>query len=265
MKEKNSTLSVKENLENILQSRLGGNMVGVELSHEDYRTAIDRALRIYRQRAANSTEEAMCFMTLKKGEQVYILPKEITLVQKVYRQGLVKGWGLSGVPSSQASMVDPLALSFSNVYLLRGFGNQNGGIAGNLLTMELYSDFLKVSGRMSGTEMPFIWDERSHKITFSEMFRADEDIVLHVWKEVDDDALIESKYSGPWIEDYSLATCKELLGIARRRYSNYNGAGGSFSLDGENLINEAKEEKEKLIQDIGNYTEGSIPPMIVIG
>jgi hypothetical protein len=55
------------------------------------------------------------------------------------------------------------------------------------------------------------------------------------------------------IRDYALACAKEVLGRVRSKWRDIPVVGGSTSLDGETLLSEAKEEKEKLEEKIMEY------------
>lgn len=58
-----------------------------------------------------------------------------------------------------------------------------------------------------------------------------------------------------WVKDYSLAVAKEMLGRIRSKYNSYPSPTGEVSLDGERLLEEAKEEKEKLKEALLNYAQ----------
>lgn len=53
-----------------------------------------------------------------------------------------------------------------------------------------------------------------------------------------------------WVKQYTLATSKEILGRIRRKFSEVPIPDGVVTLDGEMLLSEAKEEKDKLILEL---------------
>tara|TARA_Y100001938_G_scaffold135074_1_gene196308 strand:- start:119 stop:1288 length:1170 start_codon:yes stop_codon:yes gene_type:complete len=53
-----------------------------------------------------------------------------------------------------------------------------------------------------------------------------------------------------WIRKYTLALCKELLGIIRSKYSSVPIPGAEATLDGETLRSEASEEKTALVEQL---------------
>lgn len=53
-----------------------------------------------------------------------------------------------------------------------------------------------------------------------------------------------------WVRQYTLALCKELLGMIRSKFSSVPIPGGELTLDGGDLKSSAKEEKDKLRTDL---------------
>ena len=60
-----------------------------------------------------------------------------------------------------------------------------------------------------------------------------------------------------WIRKYTLALCKELLGIIRSKYSSVPIPGAEATLDGETLRSEASEEKTTLVEQLREMLEQS--------
>ena len=67
---------LKQELTDHIYTRLGGDMVDVELDPRHYDLAIQRALSKYRQRSENSVEESYAVLELVPEQQTYIMPQE---------------------------------------------------------------------------------------------------------------------------------------------------------------------------------------------
>jgi len=72
---------------------------------------------------------------------------------------------------------------------------------------------------------------------------------------VDEDSNIEeyneSLYDRTWILDYATALSKISLGLIRRKFASFNSIGNtSISLDGDMLVSEGQQEKEKLEEEL---------------
>jgi len=53
-----------------------------------------------------------------------------------------------------------------------------------------------------------------------------------------------------WIRQFTLANCKELLGQVRSKFGSVPIAGGDLTLNGTDLLGQAKEEKDQLRTDL---------------
>lgn len=90
---------------------------------------------------------------------------------------------------------------------------------------------------------------------------------LHIWPKPESNSesvLLEFRAFDPntlhhayksWLQRYALAEAKEVLGQIRSKYQTLPGPGGGTSLNGEQLIKEAKEDKELLMIELGETIE----------
>jgi len=69
-----------------------------------------------------------------------------------------------------------------------------------------------------------------------------------------------SAYDHELLKRYALASAREVLGLIRRKYSRIPGADGDQQLDGDQLVQEAREDMEKLDEEIRK----SCYPMAII-
>ena len=243
--------SIREQLEDIILGNLTGYIVDNELQHDGFQLAIDMALQTYRRYSTNSLEEAIIAFTLRQGQQNYRMPDEIAEVMKAYRQITSRGMGFA---NAMGYSMSPGFFGPMNLYRI---DSGIGGFSGILTTYESYSEYIKTAAKMMGSELAIIWQPQTHNMYVSENIRCDEEILLHVWKELSDEH---------WIIDYATAHAKELCGLARRKFGDAGlGPDGSAKLDGSNLISEAKTRKDELIKELRNNTDGSYPPFPIIG
>jgi hypothetical protein len=59
-----------------------------------------------------------------------------------------------------------------------------------------------------------------------------------------------------WIADYCLAICKEIVGQVRSKMKIIPIPGNELTLNGEDLIAQSKDEREKLMSDLKELLEG---------
>ena len=238
-----------------VKAMLGSGMVDVELDPIHYTTAIDRALGKFRQRSSNASEESFGFITLQVDINDYILPKEVTGVRQLFRRsiGSRTGGGDGG------SLFEPFNLAYSNTYLLTS--TNMGGLA----TYYAFASYQKQVGKMFGTDINFTFNSTTKKLTIMQRPRGEEEVLVWMYNYRPDFNLLQDQYAGQWLKDYSLATCKLMLGEAREKFGTIASPQGGTTLNGSALKAEAKAEMDMLEQDLINYKEGGTPLTFVIG
>ena len=62
------------------------------------------------------------------------------------------------------------------------------------------------------------------------------------------------------MQEGALTYAKEILGRIRSKYQNVPGVGGGVVMDGQQLLQEAREDRQKWFEDL-IYKFGDIPPI----
>lgn len=240
---------------NYCKTMLGDGMVDVELDPAHYNTAIDRALAKFRQRSSNAVEESFGFLTIQVDVNEYILPKEVMNVRQLFRRsiGSRSGGGEGG------TLFEPFNLAYSNTYLLAS--SNMGGLA----TYYAFASYQKQVGKMFGSDINFTFNKTTKLLTIMQRPRAEEELLLWLYNHRPDFNLLQDPQAGQWLKDYSLATCKLMLGEAREKFNSISSPQGSTSLNGAALKGEGKAELEALEQELINYKDGGTPLTFVIG
>jgi hypothetical protein len=238
--------TAKQEVYDYVHTLLGGGMVDVELDPIHYETALKKALTRYRQRTENSVEESYLFMPTVVDQNEYILPKEVMEVRQIFRRsiGSRTGGGDGG------SVFEPFNMAYTNTYLLSS--SNMGGLA----TYDMFSQYQELVGRMFGSFIEFKWSSTTKKLTILQRPRAEETLMLYVYNYRPDEELLADYMAIQWIKDYTLATCKYMLGEAREKFATIAGPQGGTSLNGSSLKSEAQAEMEKLETEISMAQAG---------
>ena len=238
--------TMKQNVYDYVNARLGGGMIDVELDPIHYETALNKALGRFRQRSDNSVEESYVFLTCVEDQNEYTLPDEVIEVRKIYRRsiGSRTGGGDGG------SLFEPFNMAYTNTYLLSG--SKMGGLA----TYDLFSQHQELVGRMFGSFIEFKWNTTTKKLTLLQRPAASEEILLYCYNFRPDDQLLTDYLAKEWIKDYTLATCKYMLGEARSKFATIAGPAGGSTLNGDALKAEAQAEMEKLDNEVSLQVGG---------
>lgn len=237
------------------RTMLGDQMIDVELDPIHYETALNRALNKFRQRSPNSVEESYMFLTLEPNTNDYKLPEEIVNVQSVYRKAMGSKGG-----SGTGTYFEPFNSAYMNTYML------NSTNMGGLTTYFLFASYQKMVGKMFGSFIEFQWIQYSRTLRVLQKSVAEgEVIMLRCQNHRPDFVLLNDLYAKQWFLDYSLASCKLMLGEARSKFSTYAGPQGGSQLNGDALKQAATAEIEKLEKEISDLIPGGTPMTFIIG
>ena len=77
--------------------------------------------------------------------------------------------------------------------------------------------------------------------------------------------LLKDYLANQWLRDYTLATCKFMLGEARSKFATVAGPQGGSQLNGDTLKQEAQAELEKLENEVALAVSGGVGYSFVIG
>jgi len=254
--QKQQLITKKQEVYDYVNAFLGGGMIDVELDPVHYETALNKALSKYRQRSDHSVEESYLFLSMIEDQNEYILPNEVIEVRKLYRRSIGSRTGNGG----GGSLFEPFNLAFTNTYLLAG-STQMGGLA----TYDMFAGYQELVGRMFGSFMEFTWNNTNKKLTILQRPRGDEEILIFAYNYRPTLQLLDDYLASQWIKDYTLASCKYMLGEARSKFATIAGPQGGTSLNGDTLKAEAQSEMEKLEQDVSMAVAGGTGYGFLIG
>lgn len=245
----------KQEVFDYVYNLLGGGMVDVELDPVHYETALSKALNKYRQRSSNAVEESYLFLTFEIDQNEYILPREVIEVRRIHRRsiGSRTGGGDGG------TLFEPFNLAYTNTYLLAS--SNMGGVA----TYDMFAQHQELVGRMFGSFIEFAWNSTTKKLTILQRPRTKEEVLLMVYNHRPDAQILDDYQAAGWIKDYTLATCKYMLGEARSKFATIAGPQGGSALNGDALKSEAQAEMEKLEGQLMTYEAGGTGYTFIIG
>ena len=245
----------KQEVYDYVYALLGGGMVDVELDPVHYETALGKALSKFRQRSDNSVEESYMFMPTVEDQNTYVLPENVIEVRRIFRRsiGSRSGGGDGG------TLFEPFNMAYTNTYLLSS--SNMGGLA----TYDMFSQYQELVGRMFGSYIEFKWNTTTKELTMLQRPRTQETLLLLAYNYRPDEQLLTDYLASQWIKDYTVATCKFMLGEARSKFAQIAGPQGGSSLNGDALKAEATAELEKLEMDVSQQVAGGMGYGFTIG
>jgi len=239
---------IKQALFENIRLRLGGDIIDIELDPQHYEAAYNYAIKVYRQRAQNATQESYTLMTVIKNVDTYTLPSEFINVRSLFRRTV----GLETGPSSTS--FDPFSSAILNTYLLNY--NYTGGMA----TYDFYAGYVELAARMFGGYVTYTFDPVTKVLRVVRDFKGTGERIL-IWADVQrpEIVILQDPYAGVWIADYIIAILKGIIGEAREKFNTIAGPGGGTSLNGAAMKAEGKAAQEALMLELKAYVDGSQP------
>ena len=239
---------LKQALFENIRLRLGGDIIDLELDPEHYEASYNYAIKVYRQRAQNATQESYTLMTVIKNVDTYTLPQEFINVRSLFRRTV----GLETGPSS--SSFDPFSSAILNTYLLNY--NYTGGMA----TYDFYAGYVELAARMFGGYVTYTFDPVTKVLRVVRDFKGTGERIL-IWADIQrpEEVLIQDPYAGVWIADFIIAILKGIIGEAREKFGSIAGPSGGTTLNGTAMKAESAKAQEALILELKNYVDGSQP------
>jgi hypothetical protein len=252
-------ITLRQNLIRQVGLLLGGEIVDLELEQEHFDVALDVAMGRYRQRSGNSMEESFIFLDVQPDISSYRLADEVQEVRTVYRRSMAGGAG--------GASVDPFSLAFTNsIYMMQNPGGLGGGGgAGTLATYDFAMQYQSLVGRMFGRDVMFTWDASTKTLNLERRFGAVEQVALHVYNARPEDVLLGDPYALPWLREYTVAMCKQMMGEARSKFSTVAGPQGGFSLNGDAMKTEARAEMDRLEKELTDFMDQHIGMPFCVG
>jgi hypothetical protein len=136
---------------------------------------------------------------------------------------------------------------------------------GGLLTYEMYAQYQELVGRMFGSFINYNYNQSTRKLTITQRPRGEEEILIWTYNHRPDFVILEDVYANQWLKDYTLATCKMMMGEAREKFSQIAGPQGGGSLNGTAIKGEAKADIERLETELATQVTGGQGYTFIIG
>tara|TARA_R110000796_G_scaffold134271_8_gene249994 strand:- start:1109 stop:1987 length:879 start_codon:yes stop_codon:yes gene_type:complete len=222
----------EENLKDFILARLGHPVVRVELTPYQMKTCIDEAVGTMYNHAPLFSTQMATFQTTA-GQSLYKIPTYIlnNLEYVVYKKTLL----------SIQSQAGTLEFDFFIKYFQDNFLFQNFGVG----DFYLLQQNLEMTRKILGQEGSFsVLDNQYLQIEPRPV--SDFQSVIIIYRGLNSDTLHPAYRN--WIQLYSLACAKSVLGQIRGKYATVPSPGGGAKLNGDALVKEAAEEKKDLLQ-----------------
>lgn len=239
-----STVLTEEFKETVI-SLLSGTLVDVELEDTDVETAYKHAKRTFKHKGNDNLTQSFWKLSVKPKTAQYQLPSEITDVREAI------------TPKSDYSFMggDPFAMASFQETFTHGMGGSSSG--DYFYTYDLTRQIMDNNRIYTASEPSYRFDRRKKALYLMNPPRVEQEWLLDVYRESTDEEYQENL----WIINWTVAECKQILGRAYRKFGSLPTPSGESQLDGSDLVQEAQREKEQLLEEIENFTDGDADGM----
>lgn len=244
---------VRQDIRDYILNMLGAPTLPLELDEQNIDFCIDQALKIFEDYAGREYYSYHTFRTIP-GKSVYEMPPDVGLIRNVFYKEF-------GTFAFQASDLDG-AIPIEYFYPGGSYASIQGGLIdpvqpiwGRMGEWVLYKQYeqmySRVSSNLGGWE--FVGGLRHIKL-YPIPYKGQLVIVHYLQKCKDWGEVTQAMQEG------ALTYAKEILGRIRGRIKNPPGPNGGIQLDGDQLIQEAREDRQKWFEDL-IYKFGDILPI----
>lgn len=234
---------VREQIRDYIHHMLGAPTVELEFDEQNVDFCIDQALMVVEDYAPNQFYQFHKFITTP-GKSVYTMPPDVGFIREVsYKE--------TGNFAFSASDLDG-AIPVEYFYPGGSYASIQGGmidpvqpIWGRMGEWALYKGYENMYSRLSSSLGGWEFNGNSSTIKLYPIpHTATKVIVRHIQKNKDWNQVSQAMQEG------ALSYAKEILGRVRSKFATLPGPGGGIQLDGQQLLQEAKEEREKWKEDL---------------
>ena len=244
---------VREQIKEYCLHMLGAPVVKLEFDEQNLDFAVDQAMKVFEDYAGREYFSYYVFDAVP-GKSIYEMPPDIGMVRNVF----YKETGTFAFQSTDLNGAIPIEYFYPG----GAYASIQGGMIdpvqpmwGRMGEWTLYKQYeqmySRVSSNLGGWE--YIGNPNTVKL-YPVPYRVQKVIVHYMQKQKDWADVTQS------IQEGALTYIKEILGRIRSKYQSVPGAGGSVSMDGQQLLQEAREDRQKWFEDL-IYKFGDILPI----
>ena len=219
-----------------MQAQLGGNLVDVELTDDDYELAFKLAKKTYQQKGNDNFNRMFTELPVVAGTATYNLAATTQEITRIIKPSAY----FTDNPFSQAMVND----------LFSGIRNAGGG---SLATYELSAQMIENIDIYTANAASFNFNRITKTIQLLSTPAVTETWIMDTFE-----SLTDAQYRDVlWVQEWALAELKIMLGRAYSKFQALSSPTGETSIGGDIMLSEGREDKERLLEDIKLMVDGA--------
>lgn len=244
---------VREQIKEYCLHMLGAPVVKLEFDEQNLDFCVDQAMKVFEDYAGREYFSYYVFNSVP-GKSIYEMPPDVGMIRNVF----YKETGTFAFQSTDLNGAIPIEYFYPG----GAYASIQGGLIdpvqpiwGRMGEWTLYKQYeqmySRVSSNLGGWE--YIGGFNTVKL-YPVPYRVQKVIVHYMQKQKDWPEVTQALQEG------ALTYLKEILGRIRSKYQSVPGAGGGVVMDGQQLLQEAREDRQKWFEDL-IYKFGDILPI----
>jgi hypothetical protein len=118
------------------------------------------------------------------------------------------------------------------------------------LSYHLVAQYVEELQYLFADQLVYTFYEDDRILSFHQVFYNTERILLDAFMEIPEQKLITNRYLALWIKKWAISEAKMILSQIRGKYTTLPGPNGSTTLNSQELITQAENEKQVLTEEL---------------
>jgi hypothetical protein len=242
---------VREQVKEYVLQMLGAPVVKLEFDEQNLDFCVDQAMKVFEDYAGREYFSYYVFPSVP-GKSIYEMPPDVGMVRNVF----YKETGTFAFQSSDLGGAIPIEYFYPG----GAYASIQGGLIdpiqpiwGRMGEWVLYKQYEQMYSRTSSNIGGWEFLGGFNTIKLYPVPYASQKIIVHYMQKQKDWADVTQA-----MQEGALTYAKEILGRIRSKYQNVPGVGGGVTMDGQQLLQEAREDRQKWFEDL-IYKFGDLP------
>lgn len=242
---------VREQVKEYVLQMLGAPVVKLEFDEQNLDFCVDQAMKVFEDYAGREYFSYYVFPSVA-GKSIYEMPPDVGMVRNVF----YKETGTFAFQSSDLGGAIPIEYFYPG----GAYASIQGGLIdpiqpiwGRMGEWVLYKQYEQMYSRTSSNLGGWEFLGGFNTIKLYPVPYASQKIIVHYMQKQKDWADVTQA-----MQEGALTYAKEILGRIRSKYQSVPGVGGGVAMDGQQLLQEAREDRQKWFEDL-IYKFGDLP------
>lgn len=231
-------------LQDQIRVALGSVGTTVELTKQQLDECINNALLQIRKYSSYAYERTLFFLDVFPNQQRYLLTNKCVGFNKIVSINECMRMRTGFLGASHGTFGGYDIYGYAALQQLYSTGTFD------MLSYHLVSSYIEDLQYLFADQLVYTWYEDTRVMSFHQVFYAHERILMDATIEVPEQRLITHRQLAYWIKKWAIAEAKMILSQVRGKFQTLPGPNGSTTLNSQELITQAENEKVELREEL---------------